>query len=144
MAGVRPSRSRDRERSVADEGPTAQRADCLWLLDFSPDQVHRSPSRGPLIGDRLDAPGGRIWRIVAAGAGLHLVLGAGGRVVKGPGFFVFFRGVPPGMGGNSDLLLGAAPKRRLSLSQLGVGTAVFFENSRKFAFRAVLWRPPRA
>src|SRR6185437_14343516 len=43
-------------RSAADERPAAQRADCLWLLDFSPDQVHRSPLRGPLIGSRS-------WRI---------------------------------------------------------------------------------
>ncbi|MEI6365700.1 MAG: hypothetical protein WCP23_01275, partial [Planctomycetota bacterium] len=27
----------------ADERPTAQRDDCLWLLRLGPDQVHRSP-----------------------------------------------------------------------------------------------------
>ena len=38
--------------STADERPTAQKADCLWLLFFNPDQVHRAPSQGPLIGGR--------------------------------------------------------------------------------------------
>ena len=42
---------------AADERPTAQRADCLWLLDFSPDQVHSAPLRGPLIGRRSTASG---------------------------------------------------------------------------------------
>ena len=41
--------------AAADERPTAQRADCLWLLDFSPDQVHSAPLRGPLIGRRTTA-----------------------------------------------------------------------------------------
>ena len=36
-------------QTAADERPTAQRGDCLWLLYFYPDQVHRSPLRGPLI-----------------------------------------------------------------------------------------------
>ena len=39
-------------RSDADERPSAQRDDCLWLLRLGPDQVHRSPSQGPLIGIR--------------------------------------------------------------------------------------------
>ena len=39
----------------ADERPTAPGAYCLWLLTFAPDQVHRSPLRGPLIGRRLAA-----------------------------------------------------------------------------------------
>lgn len=39
-------------RSTAGEGPTAHEADCLWLLDFSPDQVYRSPLQGPLAGGR--------------------------------------------------------------------------------------------
>ena len=37
---------------TADERPAAQKADCLWLLFFNPDQVHRAPSQGPLIGGR--------------------------------------------------------------------------------------------
>ena len=28
-------------------------SDCLWLLDFSPDQVHRLPPSGPLIAGRI-------------------------------------------------------------------------------------------
>ena len=39
-------------QTAADERPTAQRGDCLWLLYFYPDQVHRSPLRGPLIRSR--------------------------------------------------------------------------------------------
>src|SRR4029079_17038862 len=39
--------------AAPDERPTAQKGDCLWLLDFSPDQVHRPPLRGPLIRGRL-------------------------------------------------------------------------------------------
>ena len=35
-----------------DERPFAQEDGCLWLLTFVPDQVHRSPSRGSLIGGR--------------------------------------------------------------------------------------------
>ena len=38
--------------SAPDEEPTVPGADCLWLLTFAPDQVHRSPLRGPLIRSR--------------------------------------------------------------------------------------------
>jgi len=41
--------------SDADERPSAQRDDCLWLLRLGPDQVHRPPSQGPLIGTRTDS-----------------------------------------------------------------------------------------
>src|SRR5262245_39384639 len=37
---------------ASHERPDAQRDDCLWLLTFVPDQVHRSPLRGPLMGGR--------------------------------------------------------------------------------------------
>ena len=33
---------------VPDEKPTAPGTDCLWLLRFRPDQVHRAPLRGLL------------------------------------------------------------------------------------------------
>src|SRR5438105_7983835 len=42
--------------SALDERPTAQRDDCLWLLRLSPDQIHSSPSRGPLIEGRAGGP----------------------------------------------------------------------------------------
>jgi hypothetical protein len=41
-----------RRPAAPNERPTAQKGDCLWLLDFSPDQVHRPPLRGPLIRGR--------------------------------------------------------------------------------------------
>ena len=44
--------SLEESASASDERPVAQRDDCLWLLTFVPDQVHRSPLRGSLIGDR--------------------------------------------------------------------------------------------
>ena len=39
---------------VPDEEPTAPGTNCLWLLRFRPDQVHRAPLRGLLIGDRRE------------------------------------------------------------------------------------------
>lgn len=38
--------------AASDERPTAHEEYCLWLLRLSPDQVYRSPLRGPLIGSR--------------------------------------------------------------------------------------------
>jgi len=37
-----------RRASAAGERPTAHEENCLWLLTFVPDQIHRSPLQGPL------------------------------------------------------------------------------------------------
>ena len=38
--------------AASDERPVTPGDDCLWLLTFVPDQIHRSPLQGPLAGCR--------------------------------------------------------------------------------------------